>query len=44
MVRGKDHGEADCAPEPVEYHVRADNHLQPMDAPTPEQVEMPLRK
>lgn len=44
MAHGEEHGEADCPPEPVEDHVGTDNHLQPMDVPMLEQVEMPWRK
>jgi len=37
-ARGADHGEAGCPLQPMEVHGGADLHLQPMEDPTPEQV------
>jgi len=42
-AHGEDHGEAGCAPQPMEVHSGADTHLQPSEAPTPEQGDAPRR-
>ncbi|GAB0183154.1 hypothetical protein GRJ2_000780700 [Grus japonensis] len=38
---GEDHGEAGCPLQPMEVHGGADIHLQPTEAPMPEQVDAP---
>ena len=40
-AHGEDHGEAGCPLQPMESTGGADIHLQPMENPMPEQVDVP---